>query len=155
MTVDVQVGIVIDRPRQMVADFAGDPSNATKWYANISSVDWETAPPIRIGSRMAFVAHFLGKKIAYTYEIKELIAGECLVMSTIQGPFPMETTYRWESLDAGRTRMTLRNRGNPIGFTMIFKPIMSIAIRLATKKDLRRLKAVMENPLTHTPKGPA
>ena len=64
-----------------------------QWYRNIESVAWQTEPPVRVGSRMAFVARFLGRTLAYTYEVTELEPGARLVMSTSQGPFPMETTY--------------------------------------------------------------
>jgi hypothetical protein len=43
-----------------------------------------------VDSRLAFVAHFLGRRLAYTYEI---VVGE------------------------RSTRMTLRNRGEPSGFS--------------------------------------
>ncbi len=89
VTVDVQAEITIQRPAQIVAGYAGDPTNAPQWYRNIESVAWQTEPPVRVGSRMAFVARFLGRTLAYTYEVTELEPGERLVMSTSQGPFPM------------------------------------------------------------------
>lgn len=109
-SVDVLTETVIQRPRAAVADFAANPDNAPIWYVNIESVEWETEPPLAIGSRIAFVAHFLGRRLAYTYEIVELIPGQRLAMSTAQGPFPMETTYTWEDAGNGATRMTLHNR---------------------------------------------
>jgi hypothetical protein len=93
MPVDVTVETVIERPVVDVAAYAGNPSNAPEWYANIRSVGWRTPPPLAVGSRMDFVASFLGRRLAYTYEVVELVAGERLVMRTAQGPFPMETTY--------------------------------------------------------------
>lgn len=72
MTVDVQVETLIDRPIAEVAAYAADPTNAPHWYANIRSIDWQTAPPVAVGSRMDFVAHFLGRRLAYTYEVVEL-----------------------------------------------------------------------------------
>ena len=99
--VDVLTETVIRRPVGEVAAFAGDPANAPEWYANIDSVEWQTPPPVAVGSRMAFVARFLGRRLAYTYEVAELVPGERLVMRTADGPFPMETTYTWEPLDAG------------------------------------------------------
>ena len=143
MPVDVQTEIEIARPRADVAAYAADVENATAWYANIESVEWESEPPLRVGSRVAFVAHFLRRRLSYTYEIRELVPGERLVMSTAQGPFAMETTYTWEDAGAG-TRMTLRNRGEPAGFKAIFAPFMVRAVRRANQKDLRRLKQLLE-----------
>ncbi|RNL78833.1 SRPBCC family protein [Nocardioides marmorisolisilvae] len=143
MGVEVQVETVIERPRHDVAAYAGDPSNAPEWYVNIRSVAMLTEPPVRVGSRMDFVAHFLGRRIAYTYEVAELVADERLVMRTADGPFPMETTYAWSDEGSG-TRMTLTNRGEPSGFARITAPMMEVAMRRATSKDLARLKAILE-----------
>lgn len=145
MAVDVLSEVVIDLPRDQVADYAADPSHAPRWYANIDSVEWRTPQPLAVGSRVAFVAQFLGRRLDYTYEIVEYVPGERLVMRTSQGPFPMETTYTWESLDEGRTRMTLRNTGEPSGFSKIGTPLMVAAMRRANRKDLDALKKLLES----------
>jgi TetR/AcrR family transcriptional repressor of nem operon len=109
------------------------------WYANIDSVTWRTPAPVGLGSRMDFVARFLGRRLAYTYEVVDLVPGERLVMRTAQGPFPMETTYSWRPLGEGRTRMTLRNRGEPAGLGKIAAPALAVAMRRANRKDLANL----------------
>ena len=144
MPVDVLTSIEIARPRAEVAAFAADPDNATRWYTNIRSVEWRTAPPAVVGSRMAFVASFLGRRLEYTYEIRELEPATRLVMSTSEGAFPMETTYTWEDTADGGTRMTLRNRGEPSGFSRVAAPAMEAAMRRANRKDLALLKQVLE-----------
>jgi uncharacterized membrane protein len=144
MPIDVQTEITIGRPAGLVAAYAGDPSNTPAWYENIASARWETEPPLRVGSRIAFVARFLGRQLAYTYEITELIPAERLVMRTAEGPFPMETTYTWQALDDRSTRMTLRNRGGPTGLARLADPVMSAAVRRATRKDLRQLRSILE-----------
>jgi Polyketide cyclase / dehydrase and lipid transport len=144
MPVDVLTEIVIERPRAEVAAYAGDPTNAPSWYANIASVAWKTPPPLAVGSRIAFVAHFLGRRLAYTYEIVELVPEARLVMRTQEGPFPMETSYEWQSVGAASTRMTLRNRGEPAGFGKLVAPFMAAAMRRANRKDLEQLKSLLE-----------
>ena len=144
MAVDVRTQIEIAAPRAAVAAFAADPDNATRWYQNIRSVEWETEPPLQLGSRVAFVASFLGRRLAYTYEVVEFAPTERLVMRTAQGPFPMTTTYEWEDA-AGGTRMTLRNAGEPAGFARIGAPMLARAMRKANEQDLRRLKELLED----------
>jgi ligand-binding SRPBCC domain-containing protein len=141
---DVVTETTIARPRSEVASFAADPANATAWYKNIQSVEWETEPPLRVGSRLRFSARFLGRTLAYTYEVREHDPGRRFVMSTAQGPFPMETTYTWEDAGERATLMTLRNRGQPSGFASISVPLMARAMRRANEADLRRLKALLE-----------
>jgi Polyketide cyclase / dehydrase and lipid transport len=140
---DVSSEVEITRPRAEVAAYAADPDHATAWYANIKSVEWRSPRPLAVGSQIAFVAAFLSRRIAYTYEVREHVPGERFVMSTAQGPFPMETTYAWSDVGGG-TRMTLRNRGEPAGFAKITAPMMAQAIKRANPKDLERLKAILE-----------
>ena len=144
VVVDVQTEIEIRRPPGEVAAYAMDPDRAPEWYENIERVDWRTAPPLAIGSRVAFVARFLGRRLAYTYEIRELVPGARLVMSTAEGPFPMRTTYEFHATSSGATRMTLRNQGEPAGFSRIAAPMLAGAMRRANRKDLARLKEIVE-----------
>lgn len=144
MGVDVVTEIEIARPRAEVAAFAMDPDNATSWYRNIKRVEWKSSKPLEVGSLLAFEAQFLGRTIAYTYEVKEMVPGERFVMATSEGPFAMETTYSWSDAPNGATRMSLRNRGEPSGFSKVAAPMMVSAMRRANSKDLARLKEILE-----------
>ena len=143
--VDVTTEIDIGRPRAEVAAVAGDPSNATRWYRNITSVTWRTPPPLAVGSQLDFVARFLGRELRYTYEVAELVPDARLVMRTADGPFAMETTYEWRDAPAG-TRMRLRNRGTPTGFAGVAAPVVAAAMRRANDADLRQLTELLERP---------
>jgi hypothetical protein len=145
MAIDVETEIRIARLRAEVADYASEPDNATDWYANIERAEWKTPRPLSVGSRFAFVAHFLGRRLSYDYEVKELVPGERFVMATSEGPFAMETTYTWAEAGDGATSMRLRNRGEPSGFSRAVAPLMAPAVRRANRKDLARLKHILES----------
>jgi uncharacterized membrane protein len=140
--IDVVSEIEIARPRAEVAAYVLDQDTAPQWYKNIDSVEWETPPPVAVGTRFAFVATFLGSPLAYTYEVRELVDGERLVMSTPDGPFEMETTYTWADAPGGGTLMTLRNSGEPKN--KLTGSVMAKAVGRANRKDLRRLKELLE-----------
>ena len=142
--VDVLTEILIACPRDKVWEYAANPDNAPEWYVNIKEAEWKTPKPLVQGSRIAFIAHFLGRQLAYVYEIAELVPLQKLVMRTADGPFPMETTYTWEAIDDHTTRMTLRNRGNPAGFSRLMAPFMSFMMKKANKSDLKQIKAILE-----------
>ena len=141
--VNVQTEILIRRPRAEVAEYASDPDNAPQWYENIHRSQRLTPGPVAVGSRVAFIARFLGKELNYTYEFVEYVPGEKLVMRTAQGPFPMQTTYTWTDDDGG-TRMTLGNSGSPSGFSRLAGLFMAPMIRRETRKDLQKLKSILE-----------
>src|SRR6516162_4075507 len=113
--------VVVERPGRLVFTWGwtdpafGLPPGSSRVGVTLTpegaSVQWETQPPLRTGSRVAFTARFLGGQLACSYEITEFVPAERLVMRTAQGPFPMQTTYTWQAVGDGSTRMTLRNRG--------------------------------------------
>lgn len=144
MSVDVRTEVDIARPVDRVAAYAADPANAPDWYANIESVEWKTERSLRTGAIVGFVARFLGRRLAYDYEFVDYVPGERLLMRTAEGPFPMETTYTWTSTVDGGTHMTLRNHGEPAGFSKFMAPFMVPAMRRANRKDLAALKAILE-----------
>jgi uncharacterized protein YndB with AHSA1/START domain len=144
VSVDILTETTIRAPLEAVAAYASDPTNAPEWYVNIESVEWETPPPAGVGSRVKFVARFLGRRLAYTYELVEFVPNERLVMRTAEGPFPMETTYTWSPAADGSTHMTLRNRGEPAGFSKVAAPAMAAAMRRANTKDLAALRRILE-----------
>jgi len=145
MDVDVLTEIEIERPRGEVAEYVSNPDNAPAWYVNIKKVEWRSPAELRVGARVAFEAQFLGRTMSYTYEIRDHTPGESLVMRTAEGPFPMETTYTFSDTPGGATRVRLRNRGRPSGFGSVVAPAMAAAMKRANRKDLARLKAILES----------
>ena len=146
--VDVTTEVIIHLPKEKVAEFASDPGNAPRWYVNIESVEWLTERPLRTGSQLVFHAKFMGRHLRYIYEVIEYIHGQKLVMHTVNTPYVMETTYGWQAIEENVTCMTLRNRGMPPGLSKILTPIVAIVVKNANRKDLKRLKYLLEASVT-------
>ena len=144
MSVDVSSEIIIERPPGVVSAYVCDPGNAALWHGNIKSAEWKSEPVVRVGSRVAFVAEFLGRRLDYTYELIEFVPGEKLVMRSVEGPFPMETSYTFEETRDAHTRVRLRNHGEPSGVSKMMTPMIATAMRAANDKDLANLKEILE-----------
>lgn len=143
MALDVTVRGRIHRPRAEVAAYVCNPDHDPRWYANIREVTWHTPRPLAVGSQVARVAHFLGRRMAYTYEVVAWEPGVRFVMEAVDGPFPMHTVYTWEDAGDGDTWMTLRNHGGPTGAAALLRPLMAWAMRREMTRDLARLDAVL------------
>jgi hypothetical protein len=65
-------------------------------------------------------------------------------MRTSYGPFAMETSYTWADTAGRGTTMTLRNRGEPAGFSRLYAPVLAAAMRRANRRDLEQLKTILE-----------
>ena len=70
--------------------------------------------------------------------------GEQFAMATAEGPFPMRTTYTWRDAPGGGTTMELRNQGESAGFKAVAAPFIKLAMRRENRRDLRRLKQLLE-----------
>lgn len=144
MSIDVTVETEIAAPREAVAAYAADPANDQVWIKAIREVRWVTEPPLVTGSRIARVAHFLGRRLEYIYEVTDHTPGERVAMRAVESPFPMTTTY--EFTDAGEgTRMRIIVGGEGGGFFNLAKPLLEAMMRRNLRKDLANIKAELES----------
>jgi uncharacterized membrane protein len=143
-SIDVSSQIVVERPRADVAAYTTDPDNAPNWYAGIESVEWQGEHTLRVGTRVRFRAHFLGRHLDYDVEVTDFVPGDHLSLRVVDGPFPMETEYRFESLGDAQTRVTQTHRGMPSGFARLAARVLMYAMHRTPMKDLQQLKVILE-----------
>lgn len=137
--------IEIDRPRSEVAAFASDPDNTVAWLRRTKSVEWQTPRPIAVGSRVAYVGQFLGRRLEQVYEVAAIVPGERLVMKLHGGRDLIEMIYTWRDSPAGGTVMTLRERAELSWPMRINLSLIRPVIRRVSRRSLERLKAVLED----------
>ena len=142
---DVSAEVRIDRPRAQVAAYALDPRHDTEWVANIKEVRLLSDPATGVGSRVARVAKFLGKRVEYVLEVREHEPLARSRMVSVAGPFPMDVAYEFEDAGPGATLARIRLRGDATGFFRLAAPMLAAASRRAIRKDLEKLKRIVES----------
>jgi uncharacterized protein YndB with AHSA1/START domain len=145
VSIDITAETVIARPRDEVAAYMTDPAHDPAWIGGIREARLEGEPPLRAGSRVARVATFLGRRIAYVNQVTELSPTR-LDMRSVQSPFPMRITYEFEPRDGDRAT-TVRNRvRGDTGrfFARAVGPLMAPLVRRSVRRDLERLRTILE-----------
>jgi uncharacterized membrane protein len=143
MEIDVAETVVIERPLHEVAGYAGDPSHAPTWQGWTDEAVWHTEPPIRLGSRIELRLRVLGRTFTRTSEVVEYEPDQ-LSMRTVDGPVPVETTSTWRPVGDRVTHMTLRHHLEPSGPAALLGPLIAVAVRRSTRRDLTELKRRLE-----------
>ncbi len=143
MAIDITADVNIGRPRAEVAAYAMDPANDPVWLGGIVEARQVTDGPFGVGTRVARVARFLGRRMDYTPEIREYVPGERLAMATDK-PFDMTITYAFE--DRGTdTRASVRVQGEGSGFYAVAAPLLGPLVKRSVSRDLRTLKRLLES----------
>jgi uncharacterized membrane protein len=149
VSIDITAEVAIRRPLRDVAAYMIDPAHDPEWIGGVREARMETPPPLAVGSRVARVASFLGRRVEYVNEVVELDPERVLDMRSVRAPFPMRVTYSFEPRGDGdgATTTVVRNRvrGAPGGFFAVFGPLLAPMVKRSVQKDLERLRDLMEH----------
>ena len=149
MGIDIRAETIINRPRDQVATYAMNSDNDPSWISGISQSRMLTDPPMGTGTRLARVAHFLGRRIEYVNEVTEYDQQGLLVMRSVSGPFPMTIRYQFEEATTG-TLAEIQVQGEASGFFKVATPLLAAMVKRNVKKDLDSLKAHLESGSART-----
>lgn len=144
MSVNVSTEIIIERDRPSIAQFVTDPANDRSWIGGVLEAKRLDDGPIVVGSRIARVVRFLGRRIQYTLKIVEQEHERRVVMTT-DSPFPMMVTYEFEAAGS-QTLVRVRVSGQPRGFFRLGGAFLNRMVLGNVTKDLVRLRDRMESP---------
>jgi uncharacterized protein YndB with AHSA1/START domain len=144
VNIDVTAEVRVGRPPREVAAYMTDPANDPEWIGGLREAHLQGDPPLRVGSRVARVASFLGRRLEYVNEVVALDAAQ-LDMRSVAAPFPMRITYSFmPEDDGGATTVRNRVRGEPRTFFALLGPLLAPMVKRSVQKDLGRLRDVLE-----------
>lgn len=142
--VDVKSEIIINLPKEKVAEYVSDPCNAPQWCAHIKSVEWEQHASLKAGAKIVISEHIMRRHLRQVYEVIEVIPNQKVVVKTRNNNMRMETTIGWKAIDENTTCMIVWNRGIPRRISKIITPLMALVVRSTSRKSLKLLKRKLE-----------
>jgi uncharacterized membrane protein len=144
VVITVTVRIEIDVPAEDGFAYVSDFSKNVEWQSGITSTDWISNPPIRVGSTYRQVAEY--KDTETIYEVTSIEPGRSITTESRQGAtFPVTVTRTVDSLGESRCRITVDLIGHPRGFRRIMQPYVERVVRKSVEADYRRLKRHLES----------
>jgi uncharacterized membrane protein len=141
--IDVSAETRISRPRPDVAGYVTDPANDPSWIGGIREARLLGDQPVAVGSRVARVASFLGRRIEYVNEVTELEPDRKLEMESVAGPFPMQISYEFAD-DGDATVVRTHVRGDASGFFKLAAPMLRRSVQRNIDRDVQRLREILE-----------
>ena len=142
--VDVKTEIIINLPKEKVAEFVSDPGNAPSWCFQVKSVEWNQDAPLRAGAKIVFNEPGTRRYQQYICEVVEIIPNQKMVVKLRNSNMRMETVVAWQAINENTTCMTVWSRGIPRAFSRIFTPFTALAIRNTSRRNLKQLKRMLE-----------
>jgi hypothetical protein len=142
--VDVKTEIIINLPKEIVAEFVSDPGNAPSWCAQIKSVKWNPDALLRAGTKIVFNEQGTRRYQQYVCEVVEIIPNQKMVVKTRNNNLRMETVVAWQAINENTTCMTVWSRGIPRALSRMFTPFTALAIRNTSRRNLKQLKRMLE-----------
>ena len=139
MTRTLSVAEEIQRPAAEVWEALTDWKNAHKWMPGVEgmSAEGETAE----GTKLLFRARGAER----SSEIVHCDEGKSIVLRSTQGGVTADYRYEVRDVDGRSTRVTLVADCQVTGLLLrIVSPLLRIAIRMSDGKQLRLLKAMIE-----------
>ena len=138
-----EASVVIHRPVEQVFAFASDPRNDLRWSEGALDSRQITAGPVGVGTKVAQVYSFLGRRMEGEFEITEYEPNSRLTKKVTEGPFPLRITLSLEP-DGAKTKATGRIELKPEGFFALAEPIVSGNLRKRFESDMAALKHALE-----------
>jgi hypothetical protein len=142
--VRASTSVEIERPAGAVFDFVAEFENNPCWQRGMRACRWTSDPPRGEGSTYEQEARFLGKDVRNSFRITAFEPGRRVSFESTGGTFPIAVTRTVEPLGPDRSRFTEDVQGDARGFYRVAEPVLQLLVRASIKRDLPRLKALLE-----------
>ncbi|MEN9563812.1 MAG: hypothetical protein RIR73_2056 [Chloroflexota bacterium] len=142
--INLDFGVLIDRPMKDVFAFVSNPNNMSKWNSAIVSLEQATPGKVDVGSKFKTVGEMMGRRIEGDMQITAYEPDTKCGFQVTAGPMQVNLTLTFKTVGTG-TKVNLNAQGNPGGLFKLAEGVMAGQVKSMMEGNLARLKSVLEN----------
>lgn len=141
--INLDFGVLIDRPMKDVFNFVSNPNNMSKWNSAVVSLEQVSSGAVGVGSKFKTVGEMMGRRIEGEMQITAYEPDTKCGFQVNAGPMQVNLTLSFKTVGTG-TKVSLNAQGNPGGIFKLAEGMMTGQIKSMMEGNLARLKSALE-----------
>jgi len=141
--INLDLGVLIDKPQKDVFAFITNPKNMSKWNSAVVSMEQITPGEVGMGTKFKNVGEMMGRRIEGEMQVVAFEPDSKYGFQMNAGPMQINVTITFKTVGTG-TKLSLNAQGNPAGFFKLAEPVMQGRVKSMMEENLERLKSVLE-----------
>ena len=141
--INIDLGVLIDRPVPDVFAFVSNPANMSKWNSAVVKLEQITPGAVGVGTKFKSMGELMGRQIEGEMQVMEYEPDTKCGFQVNAGPMQMNLNMSFKTVGTG-TKVSLNAQGNPAGFFKLAEGVMAGRIKSLMEENLARLKSELE-----------
>jgi len=141
--INLDLGILIDKPVKDVFAFVTNPNNMSKWNSAVISMQQITPGTIGVGTKFKNIGEMLGRRIEGEMQVVAFEPDTKYGFQMNAGPMQVNVVLTFKTVGTG-TKINLNAQGNPAGVFKLAEGVMQGRVKSMMEENLARLKSVLE-----------
>lgn len=141
--INLDFGVLVDRPVKDVFAFVSNPNNMSQWNSAVVSLQQSTPGTVGVGTKFKTVGEMMGRRIEGEMQIIAYEPDTKCGFQLQAGPMQVNLTLSFKTVGTG-TKISLNAQGNPGGIFKLAESVMAGQVKSMMEGNLARLKTVLE-----------
>ncbi len=141
--INLDLGVLIDRPVKDVFAFVANPNNMSKWNSAVVSLEQVTLGVVGVGTKFKTVGEMMGRRIEGDMQVTAYEPDTKCGFQVQAGPMQVNLTMTFKTVGTG-TKVSLNAQGNPGGLFKLAEGVMAGQVKSMMEGNLARLKSALE-----------
>ena len=141
--INLDFGVLIDRPMKDVFAFVANPNNMSKWNSAVVSLEQVSPGDVGVGTKFKSVGEMMGRRIEGEMQVTAYEPNTKCGFQVNAGPMKMDLTLSFKTVGTG-TKVSLNAQGNPGGIFKLAEGVMTGQVKSMMEGNLARLKDALE-----------